>query len=88
MVAHPRENAEKLKEMGVEPGGALAAIRALRRRRGTRAGVLLMAEIIDVDSHVYEPAALWDDFVPEADRDRVRQAFCPGSTTTAPSPPS
>lgn len=34
-----------------------------------------MPEIVDVDSHVYEPEALWDDFVPEADRDRVRQAF-------------
>ena len=34
-----------------------------------------MAEVIDVDSHVHEPAAIWDDYVPAADRDRVRQAF-------------
>src|SRR5581483_9355291 len=34
-----------------------------------------MAEIVDVDSHVHEPAAVWDDHVPAADRDRVRRAF-------------
>jgi predicted TIM-barrel fold metal-dependent hydrolase len=34
-----------------------------------------MPDTIDVDSHVYEPEALWDDFVPASDRDRVRQAF-------------
>jgi uncharacterized protein len=34
-----------------------------------------MAEVVDVDSHVYEPAAIWDDYVPPAERDRVRQAF-------------
>lgn len=34
-----------------------------------------MAEIVDADSHVYEPAAIWDDYVPAADRDRVNQAF-------------
>jgi uncharacterized protein len=34
-----------------------------------------MAEVVDVDSHVYEPAAVWDDYVPAADRDRVRRAF-------------
>jgi predicted TIM-barrel fold metal-dependent hydrolase len=34
-----------------------------------------MAEIIDVDSHVYEPAAIWDDYVPAADRERVGRAF-------------
>ena len=34
-----------------------------------------MAETIDVDSHVYEPEALWDEFVPASDRERVRQAF-------------
>ena len=30
LVAHPRENADRLKEMGVQSGGPLAAIRALR----------------------------------------------------------
>jgi predicted TIM-barrel fold metal-dependent hydrolase len=34
-----------------------------------------MAEVVDVDSHVYEPAAIWDDYVPAADRDRVTAAF-------------
>jgi predicted TIM-barrel fold metal-dependent hydrolase len=34
-----------------------------------------MAEVIDVDSHVYEPAAIWDDYVPPGDRERVREAF-------------
>ena len=34
-----------------------------------------MAEVVDVDSHVYEPAAVWDDYVPAADRERVRRAF-------------
>jgi predicted TIM-barrel fold metal-dependent hydrolase len=34
-----------------------------------------MADVVDVDSHVYEPAAVWDDYVPAADRDRVRRAF-------------
>jgi predicted TIM-barrel fold metal-dependent hydrolase len=34
-----------------------------------------MAEVVDVDSHVYEPAAVWDEYVPAGDRDRVRQAF-------------
>lgn len=34
-----------------------------------------MAEVVDVDSHVYEPAAIWDEYVPAADRDRVRRAF-------------
>jgi uncharacterized protein len=37
-----------------------------------------MAEVIDVDSHIYEPPALWDDYVPTADRERVRQAFWSG----------
>ena len=34
-----------------------------------------MAEVVDVDSHVYEPAAIWDDYVPAADRDRVRRGL-------------
>lgn len=34
-----------------------------------------MAEIVDVDSHVHEPSAIWDDYVPSADRERVRAAF-------------
>ena len=34
-----------------------------------------MAEVIDVDSHAYEPSAIWDDYVPAGDRDRVVQAF-------------
>jgi predicted TIM-barrel fold metal-dependent hydrolase len=46
-----------------------------------------MAEVVDVDSHVYEPAAVWDDYVPAADRDRVARAFsarlgADGSVTT------
>jgi predicted TIM-barrel fold metal-dependent hydrolase len=34
-----------------------------------------MAEVVDVDSHVYEPDAIWDDYVAAADRDRVNAAF-------------
>ncbi len=34
-----------------------------------------MALIIDVDSHVYEPAAIWDEYVPAKDRDRAKKAF-------------
>jgi uncharacterized protein len=34
-----------------------------------------MAEVVDVDSHVYEPSAIWDEYVPPADRDRVAAAF-------------
>ena len=34
-----------------------------------------MAEVIDVDSHVYEPAAVWDDYVPPAERARAKRAF-------------
>jgi predicted TIM-barrel fold metal-dependent hydrolase len=34
-----------------------------------------MAEVVDVDSHVYEPPAIWDEYVPAADRERVRRAF-------------
>jgi predicted TIM-barrel fold metal-dependent hydrolase len=34
-----------------------------------------MAEIVDVDSHVYEPVAIWDDYVPATDRERVKRAF-------------
>lgn len=34
-----------------------------------------MALLIDVDSHVYEPAAIWDEYVPAKDRDRAKKAF-------------
>jgi uncharacterized protein len=34
-----------------------------------------MAQVIDVDSHVYEPAAVWDDYVPAGERDRAKRAF-------------
>ena len=34
-----------------------------------------MAPIIDVDSHVYEPAAIWEDYLPAAQRDRAKKAF-------------
>lgn len=34
-----------------------------------------MPEIIDADSHVYEPAAIWDDYVPAADRKKATAAF-------------
>lgn len=33
-----------------------------------------MAEVVDVDSHVYEPTAIWD-YVPSGDRDQVAAAF-------------
>lgn len=34
-----------------------------------------MGLVIDTDSHVYEPAAIWDDYVPEAYRPLARHAF-------------
>jgi predicted TIM-barrel fold metal-dependent hydrolase len=34
-----------------------------------------MAEVIDVDSHVYEQAAIWEDYVPAAERDAAKEAF-------------
>ena len=34
-----------------------------------------MGQVIDVDSHVYEPAAVWDEYVPTAERDRAKRAF-------------
>jgi predicted TIM-barrel fold metal-dependent hydrolase len=34
-----------------------------------------MGEVIDSDSHVYEPAAVWDDYVPAGDRARATAAF-------------
>ena len=34
-----------------------------------------MAEVIDADSHVHEPVAIWDEYVPTGDRERVRRAF-------------
>ena len=33
-----------------------------------------MAEVIDADSHVYEPAAVWDH-VPDGERARAKEAF-------------
>ena len=36
---------------------------------------LLMAVVIDVDSHVYEPPAVWDDYIPRAIATRPRPAF-------------
>ena len=40
-------------------------------------------DVIDVDSHVYEPAAIWDDYVEPEYRRRARAAFWHGSTPTA-----
>jgi predicted TIM-barrel fold metal-dependent hydrolase len=34
-----------------------------------------MDGIIDIDSHVFEPAAIWDDYVPAADRALATRAF-------------
>ena len=34
-----------------------------------------MAEVIDSDSHVYEPSAVWDDFVPAEHRRLATTAF-------------
>ncbi len=34
-----------------------------------------MGQVIDVDSHVYEPAAVWEEYVPASDRDRAKRAF-------------
>ena len=34
-----------------------------------------MAAVVDTDSHVYEPAVVWDEYVPAPERDRARSAF-------------
>jgi len=34
-----------------------------------------MADVIDIDSHVYEPPALWEDYVPSGERDAAKAAF-------------
>jgi predicted TIM-barrel fold metal-dependent hydrolase len=34
-----------------------------------------MADVIDIDSHVYEPPAIWEDFVPETERAAAKAAF-------------
>jgi len=34
-----------------------------------------MADVIDVDSHVFEPASLWEDYVPQGDREAAKRAF-------------
>ena len=31
--------------------------------------------VVDLDSHVYEPLAIWDHYVPEPERALVRAAF-------------
>ena len=49
------------------------AQRGLARR--SREGHLLMAFVIDVDSHVYEPPEIWDRYVAEEFRGMARSAF-------------
>jgi predicted TIM-barrel fold metal-dependent hydrolase len=34
-----------------------------------------MADVVDIDSHVYEPAAIWDEYIPARERDAAREAF-------------
>jgi predicted TIM-barrel fold metal-dependent hydrolase len=34
-----------------------------------------MALVVDVDSHVYEPEALWEEYIPPAERERAKWAF-------------
>jgi predicted TIM-barrel fold metal-dependent hydrolase len=34
-----------------------------------------MAGVVDTDSHVFEPAAVWDDYIPAADREMAIRAF-------------
>jgi len=34
-----------------------------------------MAVVVDADSHVYEPEAVWGDYLPSSVRDRARHAF-------------
>ncbi len=45
-----------------------------------------MVRVVDVDSHVYEPEAIWDDYLPAAIRTRARRAFSPGLLNGAPLP--
>ena len=70
IVAHPRENAEKMREMGLDPMSLLATTAGRGRK-----GHLLMAFVIDVDSHVYEPPEIWDRYVAEEYRGMARSAF-------------
>lgn len=34
-----------------------------------------MADVIDIDSHVYEPPTIWDDYVPSGEREAAKAAF-------------
>jgi predicted TIM-barrel fold metal-dependent hydrolase len=34
-----------------------------------------MLGVVDIDSHVFEPAAVWDDYIPSADRTVAMRAF-------------
>lgn len=34
-----------------------------------------MAGVVDIDSHVFEPPAVWDDYIPPADRELAIRAF-------------
>src|SRR5581483_10732853 len=46
------------------------------RQPAEQPGALLMAlTVVDVDSHVYEPEAIWGDYLPDGVRDRARRAF-------------
>ena len=71
IVAHPRENAGKMREMGLDP---MSLLDENSERRG-RKGHLLMTLVIDADSHVYEPPEIWDRYVPEEFRGMARSAF-------------
>ena len=69
MVAHPREHVAR-----VGARWTLKEGRRLARTAGSAVsrGSLLMAEVVDIDSHVYEPAAIWDEYVPPGDRGMAR----------------
>ncbi len=34
-----------------------------------------MADVIDIDSHVYEPPSVWEDYIPSGERDAAKAAF-------------
>ena len=59
-------------------GQAYGAHAGAPRRDGRRVGPsgrILMAGVVDIDSHVFEPAAVWDDYIPPADRELAIRAF-------------
>ena len=70
LVAHPRQNAG-----GTGPPGRGRGERHRPRAACGPRGPVTDGSVVDVDSHVYEPPAIWDEYVPAELRGTARSAF-------------